>query len=217
MNSARLRHPTGNDKNTFGKAADNLYLWAAALPGILGLPAAMTTGGCSQTPAMSDICIKFVLLAAFCVVASTARADCNDAPQPGVDWRRCYLDGRDFAGADLSKAQLRDATFLRATMTGANFAESDAFRAKFISTRLSGAKFDSARLAEVDFTEADLSGASFRGSDLRGARFFGADLRGADLSGANLRGADFFRAQLGGALWTDGKTRCAESSISQCN
>jgi uncharacterized protein YjbI with pentapeptide repeats len=58
---------------------------------------------------------------------------------------------------------------------------------------------------------------SLRKADLRGAKLVGADLRQADLTGANLRAADLFRANLAGATWIDGKRRCAEGSIGQCN
>jgi uncharacterized protein YjbI with pentapeptide repeats len=146
-----------------------------------------------------------------------AYADCTDAPGPTVDWQRCYQDGRDFAGADLSKAQLRDASFTRAILEKTNFAGADAFGAKFYSARMAGVSFEGARVAEADFSEADLTGAIFRKTDMRGAKLISANLHDADLSGANLRGADLFRAQLGGALWTDGKTRCAEGSVGQCN
>ena len=136
--------------------------------------------------------LAVVLACLLLSLAWPARADCSDAPAPGVDWRRCYQDGRDFVGANLSGAQLRDASFTRADLAKANFAGADAYRAKFYSASMAGASFTAARVAEADFSEADLTG-------------------------ANLRGADFFRARLGGALWTDGKTRCADSSLGQCN
>ncbi|MDT8295607.1 pentapeptide repeat-containing protein, partial [Roseomonas mucosa] len=61
-----------------------------------------------------------ILLALFLLaVAAPARAACNDLPAPGVDWRRCLLDGRDLPDADLAGAVLRDASFSRANMVGA--------------------------------------------------------------------------------------------------
>lgn len=157
--------------------------------------------------------------AIFCLylVSGAAHADCNDSPAPNVDWRRCYMDGRDFAGSSLAGAQLRDATFFRADLQGTDFTGADAYRAKFYLARLANARFDKARVAEADFSEADLRGASFRDADLRGAKLVGSDLRNADLTGANLRGADLFRADLAGAIWVDGKRRCAEGSIGQCH
>ena len=150
-------------------------------------------------------------------LAGPALADCNDSPMPEVDWVRCFMDGRDFHGANLTGAELRDASFFRAKLDGADFSGADAYRAKFYLAQLAGARFDKARVAEADFTEADLKGASLRGADLRGAKLVSADLRGADLTGANLRATDLFRADLAGAIWVDGKRRCAEGSIGQCN
>jgi Uncharacterized low-complexity proteins len=151
------------------------------------------------------------------LAAPPVRADCNDSPVPQVDWVRCYMDGRDFQGADLTAAELRDASFFRAHLKGANFSGADAYRAKFYLADLTGARFDKARLAEADFTDADLRGASLRNADLRGAKLVSADLRNADLTGANLRSTDLFRANLAGATWIDGKRRCAEGSVGQCN
>lgn len=149
--------------------------------------------------------------------ASPAHADCTDAASPGVDWRRCYKDGRNFSNRDLTGAKLRDTSFARAKLEATNFSKVDGFRAKFYTAKMARAKFDGARLAEADFSKADLTGVSFKGTDLRRTKFFGANLRRADFTGAKLRGADFFTADLSGATWTNGKTICAEGSIGQCN
>lgn len=146
-----------------------------------------------------------------------AHADCTDAAAPGVDWRRCYMDGRDFNNSNLSGAKLRDATFARANLSGSDFSEIDGYRVKFYTAMMKNAKFAGARLAEADFSKADLTGASFKNANLRRAKFFDTILRGADLSGAQMRGADLFGADLSGATWTDGEKVCAEGSIGQCN
>ncbi len=147
----------------------------------------------------------------------SARADCTDAAAPGVDWRRCYMDRRDFSNRDLSGARLRDATFARANLSGTDFSEVDGYRVKFYTATMRNAKFDRARLAEADFSKANLTGASFKNANLRRAKFFDTILRDADLSGAKMRGADLFNADLSGATWIDGKKVCAEGSIGQCN
>lgn len=160
---------------------------------------------------------------AFCVglclasVPLAAYAACTDVAQEGVDWKRCYFDGQDLHGANLTKAQLRDATFQRAELDGADFSEAHAYRAKFISTSLKEARFERANLQEADFTKADLTGASLKNADLRRAKLFHASLRGADLTGARLEGADFLGADLSLARWSDGKRICVEGSIGQCN
>ncbi len=149
-------------------------------------------------------------------MAAPALADCTDPHGPDVDWQRCYQDGRNLAGADLRRAKLRDARFTRGDLSGANFTGADGRRAKFVTTVAKGAIFDEAYLTEADLTKADLTGASLRKTDLRRAKLFRAILREADLSGARLGGADLLKADLSGALWTDGKTICAEDSIGQC-
>ncbi|SMF71347.1 Pentapeptide repeat-containing protein [Azospirillum oryzae] len=149
--------------------------------------------------------------------AAPALADCTEAAQPKVNWRRCSLEGQTLTGVDLSGAMLRDATFQRATLGEAKLTDADGYRAKFISATAPGAVFDKARLIEADFTRADLTGASFREADLRNAKMVGASLARADLTGARLSGTDLRHADLSGARWTDGTHICAESSVGQCN
>lgn len=146
-----------------------------------------------------------------------AAAGCADAPRPGVEWRRCLVDGVDLANIDLSGAEIRDSSFKRTNLEGAVLARVDGRRAKFVSARLVGADLSGANLVEADFTNADLTGAKLVDADLRGARFFRAILRQADLSGARVDRADFLYADLGGARWVDGRTLCAEGSIGRCH
>ena len=146
-----------------------------------------------------------------------ALAGCTDPAVPGVNWQRCYFDERDFRGADLTGATLRDGRFARADLSGATLVRADARRAKFFTATLVNVDFTAARLAEADFTKADLTGAVFRQADLRRARLFRAVLRNADFTEARMRDADLLDADLSGARWVDGKTICAEGSIGQCN
>lgn len=159
--------------------------------------------------------LALAVLAAF--LPAVAFAECTDPAQPEVNWRRCYFDGRDLVGVDLSKAMLRDAAFTRATLDKANLGGADAYRAKFVSASLQGARFDGARLIEADFTRAELAGASFEEADLRNAKFVNAVLTRADFTGARLAGTDFRNADLSGATWVDGRRVCSEHSIGQCN
>lgn len=151
------------------------------------------------------------------LAAPAAEAACTDTPQPGVDWRRCLLDNRQFVGVDLAGATLRDGFFARSDLTRADFSGADARRAKFTDSVLVETIWNGARLIGTDFTKSDLAGASFEGADLRRARFFRADLRGADFTGARLDGTDFLKADLSGARWLDGNKVCAEGSNGQCN
>jgi uncharacterized protein YjbI with pentapeptide repeats len=156
------------------------------------------------------------LIGLSCLWAPNALAACTDPARPGVDWNRCYHDGRNLGEVDLTGAKLRDARFSRTDLQNSILDQVDGRRAKFVSAMLKGVRFEGANLTEADFTKADLTGASFRNANLRGARLFRAILRGADLTGARLQAADLLRADLSGARWTDGETVCAEGSISQC-
>lgn len=160
--------------------------------------------------------LPFVVLFALAGTAAVA-ADCNQPAEPGVDWQRCYVDGRDFTGHNLSGARLRETSFQRATLSQAVLGGVDGYRARFVSAVMKAATLDQGSFAEADFTKADLEGASLRQADLRRARFFRANLRGADLTGAKTQGADFLHADLSGARWVDGKRICAEGSLGQCN
>lgn len=147
---------------------------------------------------------------------ASAVASCTEPPAPEVNWQRCYQDGRTLTNLDLRGANLRDAKFTRGDLSGSDLTGADGRRAKFVSAILKGVILDDANLTEADFTKSDLTGASFRNADLRRARLFRAILRDADLTGARLEAADLLQADLSGATWTDGKTICAEGSISLC-
>ena len=60
-----------------------------------------------------------LLLLATAAVATPASAACTDAPAPGVVLRRCLLDGQDFGGANLSRADLREVSLRRANLEAA--------------------------------------------------------------------------------------------------
>jgi uncharacterized protein YjbI with pentapeptide repeats len=152
----------------------------------------------------------------FLLLAGPAFAGCTDPPAPEVVWRRCLLEGSELAGANLTRAVLRDASFQRATLTGATLVEADAVEARFVSADLSGADLTRATLRNADLTRADLRRAKLVGTDLRRATLFRADLSEADLTGANLAGANMSGAMLGGARWTDGRRICGAGSVGNC-
>ncbi|SNS25109.1 Pentapeptide repeat-containing protein [Azospirillum sp. RU38E] len=160
--------------------------------------------------------IALALLLLSCL-AGPALAACTDPAAAAVNWRRCYLDGRDLKGAVLTDAMLREATFMRSDLSGADLTGSDAYRAKFFSAKLTQTHLDRARLIEADFTNADLTGATLAGADLRNAKLVGVKLVGADLTGALIGGADLRNADLSGATWADGIKVCGPGSIGQCH
>ena len=161
--------------------------------------------------------VFFLVVLCLIGVSGEVAAACTDPAGPGVNWRRCYHDGRNLARVDLTDARLRDATFQRSILDESTMAGADAFRAKFISARMIGVVLEGARLIEADMTKANLTGAIFRDADLRNARLVEAVLHGADLTGARLTGADLRSADLSGATWVDGERVCSAGSIGQCN
>ncbi|GIK81506.1 MAG: hypothetical protein BroJett024_26110 [Alphaproteobacteria bacterium] len=158
-----------------------------------------------------------VLVAALLLLgAAPAHASCSDPAGPGVDWRRCLLDRRDFQRADLTGAVLRDASLQRTDLSGAKLVEIEGTDARFVSAKLTGADLSRSNFRSADFSRADLQGATLKETDLRRSRFFNANLQGADLTGANLADVDFTGAQLTGATWIDGARVCGEGSIGVC-
>lgn len=155
-------------------------------------------------------------LALALLIAGGAHAACTDPAASGVNWRRCYLDGRDLKAVMLDGAMLREATFQRSDLSQARLKDADAYRAKFLSARLDGAVLDGARLIEADLTRAEMVGTSLKGADLRNAKLVGAVMKGADLTGARLDGADLRNADLSRAIWSDGRV-CGETSVGQCH
>jgi uncharacterized protein YjbI with pentapeptide repeats len=103
----------------------------------------------------------------------------------------------DYAGQDLTGANLRNADLARANLAGAILVEADLAGADLSHADLSGAD-----LAMATLTGANLIGASLARADLSDAVLRGADLTGADLSGAVLAGTDLSSAKLTGAVLT---------------
>jgi hypothetical protein len=132
-------------------------------------------------------------------VVSLSGADLSRA-----DLRQAFLFTADLRGADLSRADLRQAFLFTADLRGAELRGAD----------LRGAILRQANLHEVLLGDADLSGANLRrtnlrGEDLRGADLRGADLRGAELFAANVRGANLRQANLHEVLLGDADLRGA--------
>ncbi len=115
----------------------------------------------------------------------------------------------DRQAVDLSKADLRGASFRGANLSGvilegANLAGSDLAGANLQGGLLDGANLDGAFLEDADLSGARLRYACLDRAALEGARLMGADLWGAglveaDLSGTNLQGANLTEAKLNNA------------------
>lgn len=149
--------------------------------------------------------------------ANIARADFSGADLTGATLLRpnAFLtpgfDVRDaprFGGANLAgirvKARLDGADFRGADLTRADFSplekrpgERDA--ATNSRNHLVACDFSGAILHKADLTLAILTHARFLGADLEGANLSRTDLSNADFTGANVGGVDFTGADLDGA------------------
>ena len=103
------------------------------------------------------------------------------AATDGVQWAGC-----DLTGANLTFANLFDANLAGAKLTGADLS----------GAKLRGANLTGAFLKGANLTNANLKGANLTGAFLVNADLTTADLTSADLTGAKLRGADLFDAKL---------------------
>jgi uncharacterized protein YjbI with pentapeptide repeats len=117
--------------------------------------------------------------------------------------RRYRQGGRNFAGADLSLADLegadlRGVDLSRASLVGANLRRTNLFQAN-----LAGANLVQANLEETGLFQADLQGADLSQANLRRAFLKQADLSGARVTAEQLAQA----AMLDGATMPDGTQR----------
>lgn len=151
------------------------------------------------------------------------RAFLRFAELPGEVLMARILDEIDFTGANLSRANLRQASAANASFFAADLSFADltlirAPKADFRGAALAGARLGSALLDGADMRRAvlatahegfqlvrpDAAAASLNGTDLSEAEagkvdFSNASLKGAKLRGANLRGAVFKDAIMTGA------------------
>ncbi|MBI1853219.1 MAG: pentapeptide repeat-containing protein [Planctomycetes bacterium] len=142
----------------------------------------------------------------------------------GVEWPRAQLTAVDARNADLSRANLFEATLDKADLRGANltrarlhgaslrnatFADGNLTRADLSFVRAQAASFESACLAGANLEGALLRGATFQCADLRGARLWRSTLEAAKLEGARIDDADFFAAHLEAARLLGQDLRCA--------
>ncbi len=103
------------------------------------------------------------------------------------------LDGADFKGADLMRAdfsprEIRPGQGTIATLMKNLLRSCDFTGARLREADLRYAVLTFSRLIEVDLSGANLMGADLSRADLAGADLTGADLTGADFDGANLSG-----------------------------
>ena len=124
----------------------------------------------------------------------------EDTDFTGCVLYRCYPSG--LTGAiEISPAQSKDeVTLRRADLSGAELWDASLEGADLQEVDLSDADLWKASLEGANLREANLHGAFLRGAVLQGADLQGANLEGANLESANLEGANLYDANLG---WGD--------------
>ena len=104
------------------------------------------------------------------------------AKGPASIWESSALDGADFSGANLLRANFGSASLKEAKLVGV-----EASNATFRKATLLLAQATQSNFFEASFEKADLSGTDFNGSNLYGSEFLGSVLEGTKLDGANVR------------------------------
>ncbi len=115
------------------------------------------------------------------------------------DLNYANLSHADLSNASLSRANLDGADFDGANLSRANFYGADLSNADLSNANLTSANLLSANLSHADLHNADLLSANLSHADLSNARLSGANLYGADFDGANLSRANFYGANLSNA------------------
>ena len=149
---------------------------------------------------------------------------------PDADLQRMDIDGFEFRGQDLSRANMAHANLVGADLRGADLSD-----ANLEGTRLRSALYDDetrfpdgfepdlrggyavipgtvirfAKMQWKHLRDAALSGASLIGADLTGADLTGAELNSADLTQATLYCANLTEASLHGAVLREANARGA--------
>jgi hypothetical protein len=127
-----------------------------------------------------------------------------------ADLREAVFVSTNLSGANLSEAKLREANLggadlSEANVSGANLSEAILERADLRGANLSGALLSQAHLERADLSKAYLCVANLSKADLREVDLRGADLREADFSGADLGNADLSEADLSGVDLSDAR------------
>ena len=149
------------------------------------------------------------------MLASCIGCNLRGADLHGEDLHDVTINGDDMQRANLSGANLANASLIGVDLRGANLANANLQGATFNGDDLQGAVLDGANLAGIHLIGVEIRGVSLRGAttlrdvvanctgcDLHGMDLHGQDLHGLTLSGADLRGANLIGARLSGVHFT---------------
>jgi uncharacterized protein YjbI with pentapeptide repeats len=119
----------------------------------------------------------------------------------------CDLSGASFVGIDFSEIQvdlqnanLNGANFTGAIMPKANLSGASALGATFFGADLQGATLKNTSLLYANFVKAKLNNAILEKTDLQGANLAEADLSGAQVRKTNFIGANIYKMQYSPAI-----------------
>lgn len=101
-----------------------------------------------------------------------------------TNYSRIDLQGRDFAGQDLTGGVFVSSEMRGVNFSGANMTNAMLTMAVLLKTNLAGANLTGALADRATFDEADLTNAILTGATLTRSRFYGAKITGADFTDA---------------------------------
>ena len=142
--------------------------------------------------------------------ADLTGADLSGMDLHGADFEGAFLENVDFTGSNLTGCRFPKAVLAHACLKGAV-----AERAVFQDANLGGAYLGDAKL-----TEANLKGAIMAKADLTGAAFNGSDMEGADCSGAIFGNTDFTEVKAGQLTFLETDLRglkATRAQMDKCN
>jgi uncharacterized protein YjbI with pentapeptide repeats len=150
----------------------------------------------APTDATPGVRLGRAVVLALSIGADLSKANLRDATLYGANLRDATLYGADLRDANLRGADLRDANLRDATLYGADLSNTHLSKANLRDAYLRGANLSNANLRDADLRGADLSDANLRGADLRDANLSEANLYGANLYGADLSNTHLSKANL---------------------
>ena len=100
------------------------------------------------------------------------------------NYSRINLQGRDFAGQDLTGGVFVSAEMREVNFSGANLTNAMLTMGVLLKTNLAGANLTGALADRATFDQADLTNAILTAATLTRSRFYGAKITGADFTDA---------------------------------
>jgi|AGTN01.3.fsa_nt_gi Uncharacterized low-complexity proteins len=113
-------------------------------------------------------------------------ADLSSMKLPEIRLQAALLEGTNFSGTDLTKANLIESSAVKANFQNANLTDSVAMRSNFAGANFSGANLTKVHCLSANFAEANFTNANLDFADFSGANFDRADLTGASLNGTRV-------------------------------